>query len=112
MTHHESSNESAPLETPDRSRQIDRRAALKNIGALAGAAPAITILLTPSASRARDGGSPSEQDGHSNCGPGSGCGDHRGGDGGGGGGDRRGDGGRRGDGNWGTGGDRSRGRPL
>lgn len=38
-----------------------RRAALLNIGALAGAAPAVAVLLTPSASRATgSGGSPCE----------------------------------------------------
>lgn len=40
---------------------IGRRAALMNIGALAGAAPAVAMLLTPSASRAAgSGGSPCE----------------------------------------------------
>ena len=48
---------------------IGRRAALKNIGALAGAAPAVAVLLTPSASRALGGGgSPCE----GACGPGHG----------------------------------------
>lgn len=46
-----------------------RRAALMNIGALAGAAPAVAVLLTPSASRAAgSGGSPCE----SPCGSGNG----------------------------------------
>lgn len=41
--------------------EIGRREALKNIGALAGAAPAVAVLLTPSASRAAGcGGSPGE----------------------------------------------------
>ncbi len=35
---------------------IGRREALRNIGALAGAAPAVALLLTPSASRALGGG--------------------------------------------------------
>lgn len=43
----------------ENSANIDRRAALKNIGALAGAAPAVAVLLTPSASRAACG-SPGE----------------------------------------------------
>lgn len=46
-----------------------RRAALRNIGALAGAAPAVAVLLSPSASRAAgSGGSPCE----GNCGSGRG----------------------------------------
>lgn len=46
-----------------------RRAALRNIGALAGAAPAVALLLSPSASRANGhGGSPCE----GNCGSGRG----------------------------------------
>ena len=69
-------------ETPD----MDRRTALKNIGALAGAAPAVTLLLTPSASRARgDGGSPCEGPGDNHCGGDSGHGGHDGHDGRGGG---------------------------
>ena len=47
--------DTAHTETVD----IGRRAALRNIGALAGAAPAVAVLLTPSASRAwGSGGSP------------------------------------------------------
>jgi len=52
--------------TPDETVDASRRAALKNIGALAGAAPAVAVLLTPSASRALgSGGSPCE----GRCGP-------------------------------------------
>ncbi len=48
---------SEPAEKVDESR----RAALKNIGVLAGAAPAVAVLLSPSASRAHgNGGSPVE----------------------------------------------------
>jgi hypothetical protein len=48
---------------------IGRRAALLNIGALAGTAPAVAVLLAPSATRADGGGgSPCEGD----------CGDGRG----------------------------------
>ena len=47
---------------------VGRRAALKNIGALAGAAPAVAVLLAPSTSRAQSaGGSPCE--GMFGCGP-------------------------------------------
>jgi len=57
--------ELAPTENVD----IGRRAALRNIGALAGAAPAVAVLLTPSASRALgSGGSPCE----GSCGSGNG----------------------------------------
>lgn len=45
-----------------------RRAALRNIGALAGAAPAVAVLLSPSVSRAAGAGSPCE----GSCGTGSG----------------------------------------
>ena len=55
--------------TPTENVDIGRRAALKNIGALAGAAPAVAVLLTPSASRAQvSGGSPCETE----CGSGMG----------------------------------------
>lgn len=51
--------------------QIDRRTALRNIGALAGAAPAVALLLTPSASRAWGrGGSPCEGHHDHDCGGG------------------------------------------
>ena len=57
----------APVATPE----MDRRTALKKIGALAGAAPAVTLLLTPSASRAwGHGGSPCEGHGNKHCGGG------------------------------------------
>lgn len=47
----------------------ERRAALLNIGALAGAAPAVAVLLSPSIARATgSGGSPCED----NCGTGRG----------------------------------------
>lgn len=58
-------------ETEDRARgadTLDRREALKKIGALAGSAPAVSLLLTPSTARARGwGGSPCEDDRHRNC---------------------------------------------
>lgn len=59
-----------PTDAPD----IDRRAALRNIAALAGTAPAVALLLTPSASRAWGrGGSPCEDDDHHHhCDPGHG----------------------------------------
>ncbi|MCB1355695.1 MAG: hypothetical protein KDK53_04065 [Maritimibacter sp.] len=63
--------EQRPLdETGAQAESVDkgRRAALLNIGALAGAAPAVAVLLTPSASRGDGGGSPCEHD----------CGDGRG----------------------------------
>lgn len=76
------SNLSAPPQTPDPAPRVDRRAALKNIGALAGSAPAITLLLTPSATRAKGyGGSPCEGDRHSHCSPGRGHGNDRPGNG-------------------------------
>jgi len=56
-------NQSQTDESLARSETVDigRRAALLNIGALAGAAPAVAMLLTPSASRAAgSGGSPCE----------------------------------------------------
>lgn len=47
----------------------ERRAALLNIGALAGAAPAVAVLLSPSAARAGSGGSPCEEPCGSGRGP-------------------------------------------
>lgn len=47
----------------DEGVDVGRRAALRNLGALAGAAPAVAMLLSPSASRAQgSGGSPCESD--------------------------------------------------
>ncbi|MEZ5766837.1 MAG: hypothetical protein R3D80_03660 [Paracoccaceae bacterium] len=48
---------------------MGRRAAMLNIGALAGAAPAVAVLLTPSASRAAGTGSPCEEPCGSGRGP-------------------------------------------
>lgn len=82
MTNPDNFSTSTPPETPAPGPRLDRRAALKNIGALAGSAPAITLLLTPSASRANGyGGSPCEDDRHSHCSPGRGHGDDRPGNG-------------------------------
>lgn len=66
MIEHENKTE---IEThSDAAETLDRREALKKIGALAGSAPAVSLLLTPSTARARGmGGSPCEDDRHRNC---------------------------------------------
>ena len=82
MTNPDGSGPSATSETSGPGAGIDRRAALKNIGALAGSAPAVALLLTPSATRANGyGGSPCEDDRHSHCSPGRGHGNDRPGNG-------------------------------
>lgn len=63
----------------DTADRLDRRDALKKIGALAGSAPAVSLLLTPSSARARGfGGSPCEDDRHRNCHGNGHCGDRPG----------------------------------